>query len=79
MARGDTPLLSSRSRLVGEFDEAVDRLEDGYEERSPNLVFLQRPEWDPLRDHPRFQDLRRRVGLPDLPSSEDPTKSVTLP
>ena len=51
---------------LDELEDALDHLEDAYEERSPGLIFLLHPAWDPLRDHPRFQDLRRRVGLPDL-------------
>ena len=51
---------------LGELEEALGHMEDAFEERSPTLLFLQRPEWDPLRDHRRFQDLRRRVGLPDV-------------
>ena len=51
---------------IGGLEAALDHLEQTYEEQSPGVVLLQRPEWDPLRDHPRFQDLRRRVGLPQL-------------
>ena len=51
---------------LGEFEKALDYLEDAYAERSPELIFLQRPDWAPLRHLPRFQALRRRVGLPDV-------------
>ena len=50
---------------LGEFDQALDRLEEAYEERSLGLFVLQTPEWDSLRDHNRLRDVRRRVGLPD--------------
>ena len=62
---------------LGEVDTVVDELERGYEERSPGLVLLQRPEWDSVRDHPRVQDLRRRMNLPDPPSSE-PSSGPTV-
>ena len=50
---------------LGELDEGVHQLEKVYEERSPAVLYLQTLVWDPIRDHPRVQDLRRRVGLPD--------------
>ena len=57
---------------LGELDVAFDRLDDAYDERSPAVLHLQTPNWDPVRDHPRFRDLCRRVGLPDLPTSDAP-------
>ena len=50
---------------LGESDEALAWLERGYREREPRMVFLKaEPKWNNLRDDPRFQDLVRRVGLP---------------
>ncbi len=52
--------------LLGETDEAFAWLERAYEERDHDLVFLQTdPTLDPLRSEPRFQDLLRRIGLPE--------------
>jgi len=69
-----SPFSFTRIHLgLGEDEQALDYLTAAYEERSPGLVYLLRPDWDPLREHPRFRDLCRRVGLPDLPLSEDPT------
>ena len=63
-----SPFMLAKVHIgLGELDEALDQLEKTYAERSPTLLYLQRPEWDPLRDHRRFQDLRRGVGLPDVP------------
>ena len=45
-------------------DEAFDRLEKAFAERSAGMVFLKvEPMFDPIRSDPRFQDLLRRVGL----------------
>src|ERR1700751_364164 len=48
---------------LGDMDQAMNWLEKGYEERF-NPGVLSRPGFDPLRSDPRFQDLRRRIGLP---------------
>ncbi|MDH3890373.1 MAG: hypothetical protein OEV49_04765 [candidate division Zixibacteria bacterium] len=51
--------------MVGEQDAAIDELEyllsieGGYTAHSLNLD----PEFDPLREHPRFQSLLERHGL----------------
>ena len=51
---------------LGERDQAIDWLEKAYEERYNRLAYLRRePVWDPLRRDPRFQDLVRRIGLPE--------------
>jgi len=47
---------------LGDSDQAMIWLERGYHERFNPGVLL-RPGFDPLRSDPRFQDLRRRVGL----------------
>jgi len=50
---------------LGEKDQAFIWLEKAYEERSGWLIWLRaEPISDPLRSDPRFQDLLRRVGLP---------------
>jgi len=51
---------------AGDKDLAVDWFEKAYEEHDPNLPYIGRPYWDPLRSDPRFQDLLRRIGLPEL-------------
>ena len=48
-----------------EFELTLDCLEAGCDEQSPGLITIQRPDFDPIRDHPRFQQIQRRVGLPD--------------
>jgi hypothetical protein len=53
--------------FAGDHDRAVDWLWKSYEERDPNLPYLGLPMYDPLRDHPRFQELLRRMNLPADP------------
>jgi TolB-like protein/Flp pilus assembly protein TadD len=48
---------------LGDTDQAMNWLEKGYEERFNPGVLL-RPGLDPLRSNVRFQDLTRRIGLP---------------
>jgi len=48
---------------LGDTDQAMAWLEKGFEERFNPGVLL-RPGFDPLRSDPRFEDLRRRIGLP---------------
>ena len=51
---------------LGEHDQALTWLEKAYEERFPRLAYLRREAvWAPLRANPRFQDLLRRIGLPE--------------
>ena len=50
---------------LGEHDRAIECLEKSYEEHSHWLLYLHLdPSMDALRDHARFQDLLRRIGLP---------------
>lgn len=49
---------------LGERDEALAWLEQGYEQRDVRMMFLKvEPKWNNLRSEPRFQDVLRRVGL----------------
>jgi len=50
---------------LGERDQTFELLEKGYDERAVEMLFLKNdPIWDGFRSDPRFQDLLRRVGLP---------------
>jgi serine/threonine protein kinase/tetratricopeptide (TPR) repeat protein len=50
---------------LGEIDQAFQWLENAYQERSGWLIWLRAdPVSDPLRSDPRFQDLMRRMNLP---------------
>ena len=49
---------------LGDKARALEWLEKAYEERSKTVSLLKvRPEWDSLREEPKFQDLVRRIGL----------------
>ena len=51
---------------LGDNERAIAYLEESYEERSHWLIYLNiDPGFDALRDNPRFQELLRRVGLPN--------------
>lgn len=57
---------------LGSFNEALDLLEAAYENNSSVMAYLNvHPLADPLKDHPRFQALVKRVGLP--PAEDEPT------
>ena len=50
---------------AGEKDRGLEWLEKAYEGHAPQMVYLNvEPIWDSLRDDPRFQDLLRRMNLP---------------
>jgi len=50
---------------LGEYDRGLSWLERAVDERSNWLVWLNLdPRWDPIRQHPRFKAIVRRVGLP---------------
>jgi hypothetical protein len=50
---------------LGDKERAFALLERAYQERDPWLPMdLAAPRFDPLRSDPRFQDLLRRIGLP---------------
>lgn len=66
-----TYILAIRIALLyahaGEKDRALEWLENAYKERETLLVYLNVDlQWDPIRDDPRFQDLLRRMNLPEL-------------
>jgi len=49
---------------LGDKDQAMRWLEEGYKEHEFFMTSLNvAPEWDPLRDDPRFHDLLRRMNL----------------
>jgi TolB-like protein/DNA-binding winged helix-turn-helix (wHTH) protein/Tfp pilus assembly protein PilF len=57
--------IATTNLALGARDEAFRWLEEAYEARSICMIWLRvDPRLDPLRSDPRFQDLVRRVGLP---------------
>jgi hypothetical protein len=51
---------------LGEVDMTFELLERAYEARADLPRFMANERADPLRSDPRFQDLLRRVGLPEI-------------
>jgi len=63
--RGTMSVVGLYNR-IGENELALDWLERAFEERNANLPSIGvAPGFDSLRDHPRFQDLLRRMNLPE--------------
>jgi TolB-like protein/tetratricopeptide (TPR) repeat protein len=55
---------------LGRYGEALQYLERAIDNRSSWLVWLNaEPWWDPLREHPRFESIRRRIVSPANPSN----------
>jgi len=51
---------------LGEIDTTFEWLERAYQERAPDIFQIKTfPEFDFLRDEPRFQDLLRRMNFPE--------------
>jgi TolB-like protein len=56
--------IAYRYLRCGDTNQTIHWLERAYEDRDPNLPYIGRPCWAPLRADPRFQDLLRRMNLP---------------
>ena len=57
--------LAAFFAAAGEHDRTLEWLERAYEARDPNLPYMGvNPLFDSVRDDPRFQDLLRRMNLP---------------
>jgi len=58
-------LIATIYARLGDKDQALRWLEEGYEKRDNWMVWIKvDPRLDPLRSDPRFTDLLNRVGLP---------------
>ena len=56
--------IASVYNQLGDTDQALAWLEKAYQERDPKMTFLKAlPYWKNLETDPRFQDIKRRVGL----------------
>ena len=65
--------IAETCSILGEKDEAFDFLETAYQERVSLLIFLGiRPTFDNIRSDPRYADLVRRMGLPQMPLPTSP-------
>lgn len=58
--------LAQAYAQTGEIDKAVDLLEKAYQERDSVVVYINTwPQFDPLREDPRFQELVRKMNFPE--------------
>ena len=69
IARGGTSFVSPFDAAglyvdAGEKTLALDWLEKCYDARDPNMPYIGLPFYESLRGEPRYQDLLRRIGLP---------------
>jgi len=59
-----SPMIARIHLGLGEFETALDWLQEGLEERSYWMVFLKEdPVYDPIRSHPRFSELLKLMVL----------------
>jgi serine/threonine protein kinase/TolB-like protein len=65
-AGNDPYSIASLFAAAAQADEAFEWLERAYAARTPQLLHLTfSPLLDPIRDDPRFDDLLRRIGVPE--------------
>jgi serine/threonine-protein kinase len=62
--RVDTLEISLHYVDSGDYDLAMDWVENAYEEHNPNQPTISGPRHNPLRSNPRFQNLLRKMNLP---------------
>src|SRR2546422_10782410 len=61
----ENPWLLARAYIeLGEKDKAFAELNNAYESRTGVAFLKVEPQLDPLRSDPRFQELMKKVGLP---------------
>ena len=50
---------------AGDKEKAYAMLEDGLKRRDPNMLRIGDPMFDPIKGEPRFQEIVKRIGLPE--------------
>ena len=61
---GRATKIAQRYFRAGDHDLAIEWFEKAYENHEPNLPYIGRPYWGPLRSDSRFVDLLRKMNLP---------------
>lgn len=65
---GNPSALALLRAIAGDYEGALKLLEDSLESRDINLMYVPMdPRYDMIRDHPRFVNVFRRIGLPAAP------------
>ena len=73
---GETRHLAPSPRAIleivrGNLDLALDYLDEAYAQHAPALVYVQcEPLFDPIRTHPRYAALIRRIGFPQIAAAQ---------
>jgi len=57
-------VIASYYAQFGDNEQAFAFLEKAYKKKEVDVVTLKSTTYDPIRSDPRFQDLMRRIGLP---------------
>jgi DNA-binding winged helix-turn-helix (wHTH) protein/Tfp pilus assembly protein PilF len=60
---------------LAEYDRALEWIEKSYDRHGETIIMLNQELFDPVRSHPRFQEVLRRVGLP----AENTAALATVP
>jgi hypothetical protein len=59
-------MAASWYALAGDTERTLDWVEREYEQHSPGMPYIAVfPDFDLVRNEPRFKELLRRVGLPE--------------
>jgi tetratricopeptide (TPR) repeat protein len=62
----DPVMMAAAYTGLGDTDRAIDWYQKGFEERSPNMVYMKTSPgaWDAVRGDARFQSIQRQMGFP---------------
>jgi tetratricopeptide (TPR) repeat protein len=62
---GSSPSIATRSIFIGDRERALLHLEKSFNEHNPWTVIIKAlPEFEPLQNEPRFQEILRKMNLP---------------
>src|ERR1017187_6531335 len=69
----ETSLLAGLLVRIGQSEKALDLLHQAYDLNDSSILSFVRSRYaDPIRNHPRFRQLVRKLGLSDTPAYKAP-------